>query len=208
MLSYIQLTLHFLLQKDQKDQPFCAFNDGMKCLNSGLGEDILRSLYNYLMTSREEGSEVLGAASRNQYNVINFGYQTLNCTDTENEEVYNLPMPKITKRFDDIRGLVPNDSNMRDSLINTMVTLTKLMDSMTAYVNIAPFMNCENRKDMFAKKIHPKNKLEGISVNTSISCSSCHQDQHNGREGTYAWTISCYAYIETNKVGLTSKDVR
>ena len=57
-------------------------------------------------------------------------------------------------------------------------------------------------------KNYPKNKLEGISVNTSISCSSCHQDQHNGREGTYAWTISCYAYMETKKVGLTPEDVR
>ena len=87
MSSYIQLTLHFLVerQKDKKDQLFCKLNGGIKHLNSGLGKDILCSLYNYLMTPIKEGLEVLEAESWNQYDVINFGYQTMNCADTENE---------------------------------------------------------------------------------------------------------------------------
>ena len=61
-------------------------------------------------------------------------------------------MPKMTKHFDNIKGLTANKCNIRDSLINIMVTLTELMDNMTTHISIEPFMNCENRNNMFSTK--------------------------------------------------------
>ena len=153
-----------------------------------------KDLCDYLH-KKDNGADNFGAFERNQYNTISFGFNTLDWSDTSREELYNLPTPSLTRRYDKFTGL-GGDATMTITLSNLAAALTAIMDDVFDQVNLDKVFNDPKRFELFARKIHSSNRFEKITISVSrpseLLCS--HVDSHNSDNLGYSGNFSFFSY--------------
>lgn len=156
--------------------------------------------------NKDNGADNCGSFERNQYNTISFGFNALDTTDVSREELYHLPSPTMSKRYDKFPGL-GNDDTMTITLANLAADLTFSMDKLFSAASCEKVFDDSKRSDLFARKIHDNNRFEKITISVSEPAEylSSHTDSQNSEKLGYSGNYSVYSYNFNKRVNDPTK---
>lgn len=132
---------------------------------------------------------------------IHYGYQALNSTVTDREDLCNFASPSLSKPTGPGWS---EGSTLADDLAAAMVAMTLISDDATSLHEMDPLFGANDRVSKYAARIHPQNRAESLTMSLSPSDGSyllAHLDNLNDSVDGYNYNVSFYGYYRDSVSG-------